>query len=647
MSLVRLADPPARRRRISTNDGGFSLIEVLAALFIFTLLTLGLVPLLTSSIRGSNTARADTIGKNAALKAMERVRGLPFFVSYATSTTKVDLLDLYYPDAATDIVAAGRTLYRITCPWNNLVNPACPRDVPNNYTITFEAQFVDPVATGTQPTPGETATSYQNVVPPTTYAWSSASTDTPPRQIVQMTVMAEWTVGAGPERYSLTSLLSDRSFGGRKIKATATVGYGLDVYTAYDSNPAGGSRLSSANAFVVSSESDIEGRRLSTSRQTTTAIRGELQQDAGGSLGSVVGATSNLLQAPPDQDPGTTTSAQNALRHPEFPGNPPLMNFGPSAVIEPAALAASAAPSGVGDAEITGGVGGGTQYVTFPNPQLQNPDYLALQLTVGAPIISVVRNDGLAGPLPGITSPVTTGDVVVGGTRASTRADSAYAQATTGVDRILMFDTNWPELSDTEAVAEGGTLTGLGHLIVIDDFQASVTCDSGSDGTGDGEAQYQGTLYYWEDPAQNGDRNDGRYRRVTFNVTSATAGADPLAAIMAQNPSAGQSNGPLIYDHPSANLRLYLFGKTLGAASGGSRRGGDVLAYMRNWNSLTTASSRVETSTDAAGAAVAAVDSTIDGAIELETADLDVDRRDVGAATVSIGSVSCYSQDAR
>ncbi|MBW3594081.1 MAG: prepilin-type N-terminal cleavage/methylation domain-containing protein, partial [Actinobacteria bacterium] len=186
MSIMRVAQLLRSPQRAFSKEDGFSLMEVMAALFIFTLLTLGLVPLLTSSIRGSNTARADTIGKNAALKAMERVRGLPFYVSYATSTTKVDLLDLYYPDAATDTVEGGITFYRTVCPWNAVANPACPRDIPPDYTITFEAQFVDPVASGPQPTPGETATSYANVAPPATYSWASATTDTPPRQIVQM-----------------------------------------------------------------------------------------------------------------------------------------------------------------------------------------------------------------------------------------------------------------------------------------------------------------------------------------------------------------------------------------------------------------------------------------------------------------------------
>src|SRR5688500_6024720 len=162
MSIVRIAALLRSPRRAFSKEDGFSLIEVMAALFIFTLLTLGLVPLLTSSIRGSNTARADTVGKNAALKAMERVRGLPFYVSYASSPTKVAVLDLYDPDGATDISVGtpARTVYRTTCAWNALTSASCPRDVPPNYTLTCEAQFVDPVAGGVQPTPGETATSY-------------------------------------------------------------------------------------------------------------------------------------------------------------------------------------------------------------------------------------------------------------------------------------------------------------------------------------------------------------------------------------------------------------------------------------------------------------------------------------------------------
>jgi len=659
MSIVGVFQLLRSPRRAFSKEGGFSLVEVMAALFIFTLLTLGLVPLLTSSIRGSNTARADTIGKNAALKAMERVRGLPFYVSYATSTTKVDLLDLYYPDAETDVVIDGRTLYRIVCPFNSLANPACPRDVPTGYTIAFEAQFVDPVATGTQPTPGETATSYANVDPATVdpdYSWESAETDSPPRQIVQMAITATWSVGNRDESYTLTSLLSDRSFGGRKIKGQASLDYGVDLYVTYDTlrNGSGPSRQSNGNMFIGTSESDIEGRRLSTARHTTTAGRAEISRPDGATIAFVDGATSTTLAAPPDQEPGNVNALDARLTHPDFARE--VLAFGPSLVqqLEATATTSNASPLATGNLEITSVVNGTNEYAYTKSPQLNQGDYNALNLSTGPSegpsIVNLVRWNGTPGPLPGITSPVNTGRTLVGGSIAQAFADRVYSQATFDFDRMTMLQTNW--IPDPAPIEGGGRLEGArGAVVVIEDFRAAVSCHSRTDGTGDGEAQYSGTLYYWYDPVQDGSRepmpvdddddDDGaRYRRITFNVTSASAGADPLAAVKAEN----GGNGPLVYDHPSANQRIYLFGTTLGKTiDSGSKRA----AYLTEWNSITTTEQRTDASTDAAGAAVSSVNSSVEGALEIELADLDTTKNVSTSTTVSMGSLSCYAQDAR
>ncbi|HEX2196941.1 MAG TPA: type II secretion system protein, partial [Actinomycetota bacterium] len=61
-----------RRRR---REGGFTLVETLAAMMIFSLVTLGTTPLLLSSIRGATLSGSFTVGKNLASEAMERVRG--------------------------------------------------------------------------------------------------------------------------------------------------------------------------------------------------------------------------------------------------------------------------------------------------------------------------------------------------------------------------------------------------------------------------------------------------------------------------------------------------------------------------------------------------------------------------------------------
>ena len=105
-------------------------------------------------------------------------------------------------------------------------------------------------------------------------------------------------------------------------------------------------------------------------------------------------------------------------------------------------------------------------------------------------------------------------------------------------------------------------------------------------------------------------------------------------------------NGPLVYDHASAQQRIYLFGRTLGKLIG---RGGQAARarYLESWSSLTTASHRTEASTDPTGAPVTGANSSIDGAIEIQTGDLDTERQVAAFLSLSMGSLTCYAQDAR
>ncbi len=86
-------------QRRANGQRGFTLIEVMAALVVFSLMTLGIVPLLLSSMKGSELSQSYAIGKNLAVEAMERVRGLPYYVKFDTQKDgrPIDLLDLYYP----------------------------------------------------------------------------------------------------------------------------------------------------------------------------------------------------------------------------------------------------------------------------------------------------------------------------------------------------------------------------------------------------------------------------------------------------------------------------------------------------------------------------------------------------------------------
>lgn len=78
-------------------DGGFSLIEVVVALGIFTLVMVAVLPQLVVGIRATGTARLVTQSKGIAQAELERIRNLPYHVSYEAGEFR-DVLDFYYKD---------------------------------------------------------------------------------------------------------------------------------------------------------------------------------------------------------------------------------------------------------------------------------------------------------------------------------------------------------------------------------------------------------------------------------------------------------------------------------------------------------------------------------------------------------------------
>ena len=630
-----------RRRRVRVGDfeGGFSLIETIAALVIFSIITLGLIPLLSASIRGSNTARADTIGKNAALKAMERVRGLPFYISYATSTTRVDVLDLYYPNYSGAVTTnPADVYYRTTCPASP-ANPACPISLPSGYTLTFDARFVDAVTGGTQPTTGESLTNYSTVAPATNYAWNSSSTDNPPRQQLRMDVVATWVLGGKTKTFRISSILSDRDFGGLKVNGDATLGYGIQFHANYDTkkNGGGGSGVESQLTVVgPNGDSGIEGRRLSTARQVTDAGSISLTRYAGTGTGAdlagspATAATTPTLLAPPDASFANTTAAQISVNHADF-GNASTAGFGPSSVTGIQATASSLAPAAGGNAAVTAATSGTSDYMWVKEPQMNNNDYNAFDLVVGAPLVSAVRDNGL--PTPLLTTPATSGQTLVGGTSTQTLASSVHTQATAGFDRLLYLRTDFIPTANAP-VFGGGTLSAGGAVIVIDNFQAAVSCDSNTNGTGSSSSQYQATLYYWAD-LDNGNGGGsgiggGVYVPITFNVTNLSnpSATDPLATIKAQN----GGKGPLVLDGPNNGKDIYMFSTD---------------GYLDDWDSAVATTAGTRAGSDAVGAPYSSATASIDSAVNITTSDFDTTKNVETKVSASLGTMSCLAEDLR
>jgi prepilin-type N-terminal cleavage/methylation domain-containing protein len=88
------------RRRDGHADEGFTLVEIMVALGIFSVVLVALLPQLIGGIRATSTARVVSQGKGIVQGQLEQMRHLPFHIAPAAGDY-VDVLDRYYPDLST------------------------------------------------------------------------------------------------------------------------------------------------------------------------------------------------------------------------------------------------------------------------------------------------------------------------------------------------------------------------------------------------------------------------------------------------------------------------------------------------------------------------------------------------------------------
>jgi prepilin-type N-terminal cleavage/methylation domain-containing protein len=101
-------------------DDGFTLVEVMVAMFVFALVATAALGLTVSTLRAAADSRSRTQAKEVAAQVIESMRQLPFSVESGTSASK-DLLDIYFPNLNTPAAA-----------------PNCgPADSPNSPAATW------------------------------------------------------------------------------------------------------------------------------------------------------------------------------------------------------------------------------------------------------------------------------------------------------------------------------------------------------------------------------------------------------------------------------------------------------------------------------------------------------------------------------
>jgi type II secretory pathway pseudopilin PulG len=592
-----------------------SLVEVLVAIMVFTIVTLGVIPLIASSIRGSDTSRAGTVGKNIVVEAMEHARGLPFYVSHAADAGDVDLLDFYYPSST----GASGGVYTVNCP-SGTTDPACPGDIPDDYSVTFRTAFVNPRDTTTGDCTSPFAPS--GCVTATNYDSNDNDLDTPHRQIVHMSVIGTWTVVGGRSRtYEIDSLIGRRKSARAKLDGKATIDYAVRVLTAFD------------DAVQARSLGAIGGLAATRVETKTTAIADQ-SVDAGvlslvdpaaadADIVDPIEGASVVVSAPPATGPQAEQSLPANVLQEDLDGdglNEDVAGLDDTWVGRPS-------PEGILTASVTGELpkaGGGFSYgngtgqlnLWVDNPHASRGATSVHKLAPAPNKMVFMRPAG--------------SETLAGYTTADTQAPNGSGltmEAHAEFDALHLFPTTF--------APEG--------VILIEDFVADVSCNSASQALeGPPVADWSATIRVWQETSPtNGVQAGGYGSAISVGGSGAS---DPLAAF---GPNAGQSN-PMVYEDPtnagqvnnSAPGDVFLFPKTE-THSGGVTH--NHPGFIGSWGSLFAP-------TTAGGSATRPARASIGGALTIDSVAFPMQATsalDPAPINISVGSLSCQALDQR
>jgi prepilin-type N-terminal cleavage/methylation domain-containing protein len=583
------------RRLEPSAQSGFSLIETLAALTLFTIVVLGVTPVMISSLRGASLSRSYTKGKNIAVEAMERIRGLPYFVSVGSvapvTEPRVDVLDLYFPDMAPNGPSgyqSGSRTYVTTCT-SNSDSPqangalACPAKMPVPYTLRFEATFVSPSDSGLA------------TVTPSGYNWNSTNTEIAPSPLLKMVVRVSWTHLGATRSTALTTLLAQRDLAEDEVRGTAQVDYVVQGLTGYVDSSGIPSNLV---ALVGSSESRVETRTVTSADQTVESGRLTLTREEVGSHSAVTLAdefgASASLHAPPNSYPApNVVGSPIAVTHPDLAL--PVAGLGLSTVDDPGVKVENDLPTATGGFNFDTSLG--LSYEVFNDPGSRGIEELHL---VDEAMLSAERVGAseLSGATNAYATPLT-----------PTATRKVETSATAQIAKLRMLPAAFVTHPDAS-------------VIVVTDFSASLTCRATANvGTSSATGTWTAMLWYWSDLNPSDGIALGQYVSVPLSGSvSSSATTDPLAALKA-------SSNPLVFDHLEPDKDIYLFDD------------GNVPGYINDWSSRP----EIPASIDASGRR-STVD--LDGAIQIVSAAVNP-ASPRSKVTASVGAMSCEAVDKR
>lgn len=475
------------------SDGGFTLVEVLAALTVFAIIATAVLPLIITSVRASTVAKMDTGARQLTQERIEKMRNLPFHTDQAANAGP-DLLDRYFPSlvAATSADTAG------------FVSASAAR-LAGEPAGAFYRYLVDAAELAPDVTTSKTFSRYSQRVAtqflkadgspfaPTTWsALTGPADEAVPASIVRTTVTTTWQAGLLSKRYTVSTEIADA------IRAPALARGELRTSAVR----IGGPFLDAASA--TDRDLLLEAGTLTIDGQITRGARVAVsEKGAFASLvpgGRVDGASAGIT-SPGDATAAVATASAQGLTDTAATGAPIVAAFGRTQ--------ADAVSTSVSDGQILAGTSttpaaasvlSGEQISLTNRPTLTDS---ALRLSTTNPVVRMI-SDATDANLAAAAARST-------GRLAST-GGSAHSVAAAGTLQTPTFGV----LPTT--FAEGG-------LIQVRLVTSTATCAAGV-GAAAPTLTYSGVARYWRyDPTT---QTEAYSPWLTLADTQST---DPLAAI--------------------------------------------------------------------------------------------------------------------
>jgi type II secretory pathway pseudopilin PulG len=660
-------------------ERGFTIVETLAALTVFSLITIGIVPLLGNSMRALGMSQGRAVAENVARAAVERLQGIKFYVSWDAKAKKVDLLDLYLPQTAgtfeggqsystsaanpplTSPASGGTGVFTTVCPAPaGSTTEACPPNIPAGHTLTFKASFVEPVTTTTPQT-------YRVVNPLPSYSatpgvagtcQTAPCSDKPPADLIDVKVTETWTHAGSSENFVLDALVGDRSFssgpvsdaappgpsaaptappaaGGLRVQGNATIDYGLRADTSFALTQA---QFPAACLSEPCNHSDmiytlgISDARIETKDSSTADVSTKFGEAR--VIRTYPAGTTPPASPPPDLF--YANGATSIMHAP--PTDTRLLDDQRTGIIDvsnpdqPMALqgriyqnenhdmkvdVSNELPQAEGNFRAPSGATGTIEWY-INHTQRDTSNVGPMHLDPAQPIILGQKYATTTGAnwFRGFTKANTFG--------LGTAGRAVHTTASIDIPWFFIFPRIYAGTNGRDSFAP----------LQFFDFAADVGCKSTANpATAQATATWSTGFMYRYDTANNGGSRDITLGQATINssgndILNGVAVPDALAAIKAQN--------PLIFDGSSNAADVYLFEVRSGTTV--TKRG-----YLSDW----AVDKNVETSTSADGRTTSA---SINGAIRIETAGL---RQTMSpelpqtAISLALAKMSCNAVDNR